>query len=176
MKFNKHKINTVDINQAKKSVFATGIGNAMEWFDFALYSYLAVIISKNFFSQVENDEIKLIFTFATFAIAFLLRPVGGIVFGKIGDKYGRKVVLTSTIILMAISTFIIGILPTYDQIGIWAPIILLLARIMQGFSVGGEYAGAMVYIAESSPDNKRIRLGKWIRIRLLYLVTFLLRY
>ena len=164
MKFNKHKINTVDINQAKKSVFATGIGNAMEWFDFALYSYLAVIISKNFFSQVENDEIKLIFTFATFAIAFLLRPVGGIVFGKIGDKYGRKVVLTSTIILMAISTFIIGILPTYDQIGIWAPIILLLARIMQGFSVGGEYAGAMVYIAESSPDNKRIRLGSGLEL------------
>ncbi|MCD8842795.1 MFS transporter [Staphylococcus gallinarum] len=164
MKFNKHKINTVDINQAKKSVFATGIGNAMEWFDFALYSYLAVIISKNFFSQVENDEIKLIFTFATFAIAFLLRPVGGIVFGKIGDKYGRKVVLTSTIILMAISTFIIGILPTYDQIGIWAPIILLIARIMQGFSVGGEYAGAMVYIAESSPDNKRIRLGSGLEL------------
>ncbi|MCD8908708.1 MFS transporter [Staphylococcus gallinarum] len=164
MKFNKHKINTVDINQAKKSVFATGIGNAMEWFDFALYSYLAVIISKNFFSKVENDEIKLIFTFATFAIAFLLRPVGGIVFGKIGDKYGRKVVLTSTIILMAISTFIIGILPTYDQIGIWAPIILLLARIMQGFSVGGEYAGAMVYIAESSPDNKRIRLGSGLEL------------
>ncbi|MCD8826070.1 MFS transporter [Staphylococcus gallinarum] len=164
MKFNKHKINTVDINQAKKSVFATGIGNAMEWFDFALYSYLAVIISKNFFSQVENDEIKLIFTFATFAIAFLLRPVGGIVFGKIGDKYGRKVVLTSTIILMAISTFIIGVLPTYDQIGIWAPIILLIARIMQGFSVGGEYAGAMVYIAESSPDNKRIRLGSGLEL------------
>ena len=164
MKFNKHKINTVDINQAKKSVFATGIGNAMEWFDFALYSYLAVIISKNFFSQVENDEIKLIFTFATFAIAFLLRPVCCIVFGKIGDKYGRKVVLTSTIILMAISTFIIGILPTYDQIGIWAPIILLIARIMQGFSVGGEYAGAMVYIAESSPDNKRIRLGSGLEL------------
>ncbi|MGO3049270.1 MFS transporter [Staphylococcus casei] len=164
MKFNKRKINTVDINQAKKSVFATGIGNAMEWFDFALYSYLAVIISKNFFSQVDNDELKLIFTFATFAIAFLLRPVGGIVFGKIGDKYGRKIVLTTTIMLMAFSTFLIGILPTYDQIGIWAPIILLIARILQGFSVGGEYAGAMVYIAESSPDNKRIRLGSGLEL------------
>ncbi|WP_323702988.1 MFS transporter [Mammaliicoccus sp. Dog046] len=164
MKFNKKKINVVDINMAKKSVFATGIGNAMEWFDFALYSYLAVIISKNFFSPVQNDELKLIFTFATFAIAFLLRPVGGIVFGKIGDKLGRKVVLTFTIIMMAISTLIIGLLPTYDQIGIWAPILLLLARILQGFSVGGEYAGAMVYIAESSPDNKRIRLGSGLEI------------
>lgn len=164
MKFNKNKINNVNINQTKKNVFATGIGNAMEWFDFALYSYLAVIISKNFFSPVENDELKLLFTFATFAIAFLLRPIGGIVFGKVGDKYGRKIVLTFTIIMMAISTLIIGLLPTYDQIGVWAPIILLLARILQGFSVGGEYAGAMVYIAESSPDNKRIRLGSGLEL------------
>ncbi|MCD8882313.1 MFS transporter [Mammaliicoccus sciuri] len=176
MKFNKKKINVVDIGMAKKSVFATGIGNAMEWFDFALYSYLAVIISKNFFSPVQNDELKLIFTFATFAIAFLLRPVGGIVFGKIGDKLGRKVVLTFTIIMMAISTLIIGLLPTYDQIGIWAPILLLLARILQGFSEGGEYAGAMVYIAESSPDNKRIRLGSGLEIGTLsgYIVASIL--
>jgi len=176
LKFNKKKINVVDIGMAKKSVFATGIGNAMEWFDFALYSYLAVIISKNFFSPVQNDELKLIFTFATFAIAFLLRPVGGIVFGKIGDKLGRKVVLTFTIIMMAISTLIIGLLPTYDQIGIWAPILLLLARILQGFSVGGEYAGAMVYIAESSPDNKRIRLGSGLEIGTLsgYIVASIL--
>lgn len=176
MKFNKKKINVVDIGMAKKSVFATGIGNAMEWFDFALYSYLAVIISKNFFSPVQNDELKLIFTFATFAIAFLLRPVGGIVFGKIGDKLGRKVVLTFTIIMMAISTLIIGLLPTYDQIGIWAPILLLLARILQGFSVGGEYAGAMVYIAESSPDNKRIRLDSGLEIGTLsgYIVASIL--
>lgn len=176
MKFNKKKINVVDIGMAKKSVFATGIGNAMEWFDFALYSYLAVIISKNFFSPVQNDELKLIFTFATFAIAFLLRPVGGIVFGKIGDKLGRKVVLTFTIIMMAISTLIIGLLPTYDQIGVWAPILLLLARILQGFSVGGEYAGAMVYIAESSLDNKRIRLGSGLEIGTLsgYIVASIL--
>ena len=176
MKFNKKKINVVDIGMAKKSGFAPGIGNAMEWFDFALYSYLAVIISKNFFSPVQNDELKLIFTFATFAIAFLLRPVGGIVFGKIGDKLGRKVVLTFTIIMMAISTLIIGLLPTYDQIGIWAPILLLLARILQGFSVGGEYAGAMVYIAESSPDNKRIRLGSGLEIGTLsgYIVASIL--
>ncbi|AIF67440.1 MFS transporter [Terribacillus saccharophilus] len=164
MKFNKKKINVVDIQTAKKSVFATGVGNAMEWFDFGLYSYLAVIISQNFFSAVQNDELKLVFTFATFAIAFLMRPVGGIIFGKIGDKLGRKVVLTTTIILMAFSTLLIGLLPTYDQIGIWAPILLLTARIIQGFSTGGEYAGAMVYIAESSPDNKRNILGSGLEI------------
>ncbi|WP_026314618.1 MFS transporter [Heyndrickxia acidiproducens] len=164
MIFNKKKINIVNIRQTKKSVFATGVGNAMEWFDFGLYSYLAVIISRNFFSAVENDELKLMFTFATFAIAFLMRPIGGIIFGRIGDKYGRKVVLTITIILMAFSTLLIGLLPTYEQIGVWAPVLLLIARIIQGFSTGGEYAGAMVYIAESSPDNKRNVLGSGLEI------------
>lgn len=162
--FDKSSINKVDPKTAKKTVFATGIGNAMEWFDFGLYSYLAVILGQNFFSSVENDQLKTIFTFATFAIAFLLRPVGGIIFGMIGDKYGRKVVLTTTIIMMAFSTLLIGILPTYDQIGVWAPILLLLGRVLQGFSTGGEYAGAMVYIAESSPDRKRNTLGSGLEI------------
>lgn len=152
------------MKNSKKSVVASGIGNAMEFFDFALYSYLAVIISKNFFSPVDNDELKLIFTFATFAISFLLRPIGGIVFGKIGDKYGRKIVLTLTIIMMAISTLLIGLLPTYEQIGIYAPLLLLLARVLQGFSLGGEYSGSMVYIAESTPDNKRLRMGTGLEI------------
>ncbi|PTE95123.1 MFS transporter, partial [Staphylococcus cohnii] len=87
-----------------------------------------------------------------------------IIFGIIGDKYGRKVVLTTTIIMMAFSTLLIGILPTYDQIGIWAPILLLVARILQGFSTGGEYAGAMVYVAESSPDKKRNTLGSGLEV------------
>ncbi|NWK83563.1 MFS transporter [Staphylococcus sp. GSSP0090] len=162
--FDKSNINKVDPKAAKKTVFATGIGNAMEWFDFGLYSYLAVILGQNFFSSVENDQLKTIFTFATFAIAFLLRPVGGIIFGIIGDKYGRKVVLTTTIIMMAFSTLLIGLLPTYDQIGVWAPILLLLGRVLQGFSTGGEYAGAMVYVAESSPDRKRNTLGSGLEI------------
>ena len=176
MKFNKNKINVVDMKQTKKSVYATGIGNAMEWFDFGLYSYLAIIISKNFFTSVENDELKLVFTFATFAIAFLMRPLGGIIFGKIGDKLGRKTVLTTTIVLMAASTLLIGLLPTYDQIGIWAPVLLLIARIIQGFSTGGEYAGAMVYIAESSPDNRRSALGSGLEIGTLggYILASLL--
>ncbi|MDG0838417.1 MFS transporter [Staphylococcus equorum] len=162
--FDESKINKVNPKTAKKTVFATGIGNAMEWFDFGLYSYLAVILGQNFFSSVENDQLKTIFTFATFAIAFLLRPVGGIIFGIIGDKYGRKVVLTTTIIMMAFSTLFIGLLPTYEQIGIWAPILLLLSRVLQGFSTGGEYAGAMVYVAESSPDRKRNTLGSGLEI------------
>ena len=164
MEFDKNQITMVDGNNAKKTVIATGIGNAMEWFDFGLYSYLAVIISKNFFSQVDNDQLKLVFTFATFAIAFLLRPIGGIVFGIIGDKYGRKIVLTTTIILMAFSTLLIGVLPTYNEIGVWAPILLLLARVLQGFSTGGEYAGAMVFVGGASPDRKRNSLGCGLEI------------
>ncbi|TGA73532.1 MFS transporter [Staphylococcus croceilyticus] len=164
MNFKKDKINMVDAQTAKKTVFATGIGNAMEWFDFGVYAYTTAYIGANFFSPVQNPQIQQIFTFAALAIAFLLRPIGGIVFGIIGDKFGRKVVLTTTIILMALSTLTIGILPNYDMIGLWAPALLLLARVLQGFSTGGEYAGAMTYIAEISPDKKRNSLGSGLEI------------
>lgn len=164
MKFNKNHINVVDGQEAKKTVVATGIGNAMEWFDFGVYAYTTAYIGANFFSPVHNPQIQQIFTFAALAIAFLLRPIGGIVFGIIGDKYGRKVVLTTTIILMALSTLTIGLLPNYNTIGIWAPILLLLARVLQGFSTGGEYAGAMTYVAESSPDKRRNSLGSGLEI------------
>ena len=164
MNFDKNQINMVDGKKAKKTVVATGIGNAMEWFDFGVYAYTTAYIGANFFSPVDNPQIQQIFTFAALAIAFLLRPIGGIVFGIIGDKYGRKVVLTTTIILMALSTLTIGLLPNYDTIGIWAPVLLLLARVLQGFSTGGEYAGAMTYVAESSPDNRRNSLGSGLEI------------
>lgn len=164
MDFNKENINMVDAKKAKKTVVATGIGNAMEWFDFGVYAYTTAYIGANFFSPVESADIRQMLTFAALAIAFLLRPIGGVVFGIIGDKYGRKVVLTSTIILMAFSTLAIGLLPSYDQIGLWAPILLLLARVLQGFSTGGEYAGAMTYVAESSPDKRRNSLGSGLEI------------
>ena len=164
MDFDKNQINVVDGKEAKKTVVATGIGNAMEWFDFGVYAYTTAYIGANFFSPVQNPQIQQILTFAALAIAFLLRPIGGIVFGIIGDKYGRKVVLTTTIILMALSTLTIGLLPNYDTIGLWAPILLLLARVLQGFSTGGEYAGAMTYVAESSPDKRRNSLGSGLEI------------
>ena len=149
MDFEKENINMVNA-QKPKTVIATGIGNAMEWFDFGVYAYTTAYIGANFFSPVENDQIRLILTFAALAIAFFITTNWGMCFGVIGDKYGRKVVLTTTIILMAFSTLTIGLLPNYDTIGIWAPILLLLARVLQGFSTGGEYAGAMTYVAESS--------------------------
>ena len=149
--------NLIKSSDVRKKVIVTSMGNAIEWFDFALYAQLAVYISKNFFSNVA-DKNQLLFTFGTFAIAFLVRPIGAIFFGYIGDRFGRKVVLTTTITIMASSTLALGILPTSSQIGVLAPVLLLLVRMLQSFSTGGEYSGAMTYIVESSPDNKRGRL------------------
>ena len=116
-----------------KTVVATGIGNAMEWFDFGVYAYTTAYIGANFFSPVENADIRQMLTFAALAIAFLLRPIGGVVFGIIGDKYGRKVVLTSTIILMAFSTLTIGLLPSYDQIDFGHQYYYCLQEYYKGF-------------------------------------------
>lgn len=116
-----------------KTVVATGIGNAMEWFDFGVYAYTTAYIGANFFSPVENADIRQMLTFAALAIAFLLRPIGGVVFGIIGDKYGRKVVLTSTIILMAFSTLTIGLLPSYDQVDFGHQYYYCLQEYYKGF-------------------------------------------
>lgn len=139
---------------AKKAVVATALGNAMEWFDFGIYSYLAVTMGKVFFPEMSSG-VQLIYAFATFAVAFLARPLGGFLFGMLGDRWGRKRVLAITLILMAVSTLSIGLIPSYASIGSTATFLLLLARLVQGFSTGGEYAGAMTFIAESTPDKKR---------------------
>ncbi|MBF7018075.1 MFS transporter [Staphylococcus durrellii] len=149
--------NLIKSSEVIKKVFVTSTGNAIEWFDFALYAQLATYISSNFFGDVAEKN-QLLFTFGTFAIAFLVRPIGAVFFGYIGDRYGRKIVLTTTITIMASSTLALGVLPPSDQIGIWAPILLLVVRMLQSFSTGGEYSGAMTYIVESSPDDKRGRL------------------
>ena len=153
-KLKKSDITVVDTDVARKAVVATAMGNAMEWFDFGIYSYLVVIISEVFYSGID-DSYRLIFGFGTFAVAFLVRPIGGVVFGRLGDKLGRKKILALTLIMMAVATFSIGFIPSYESIGIWAPILLLLARLVQGFSTGGEYSGAMTFIAESAPDKRR---------------------
>ena len=131
----------------------TGIGNAMEWFDFGIYSYLAPTIGKVFFPDL-TGTMQLVYSFATFAVAFLVRPIGG-VFGMLGDRIGRKKVLAITLIMMALATLSIGLIPSYASIGGTATVLLLVARLFQGFSTGGEYAGAMTFIAESTPDKRR---------------------
>ena len=147
--------------ELRKVICASGLGNAIEWFDFSVYGFLAVVIGQTFFASAPSS-VQLIASLATFSIPFLFRPLGGAVFGYLGDKYGRKNILSFTIILMSASTFFIGLIPSYDTIGVLAPILLLLAKIIQGLSVGGEYAGAVVFVSEYSPDRKRGFLASWL--------------
>ncbi|UXN05784.1 glycine betaine/L-proline transporter ProP [Bartonella sp. HY761] len=151
----------VSNSELKKVISATGLGNAVEWFDFSVYGFLTVIIGKVFFADA-SPTMQLIFTLMLFSVPFLFRPLGGAIFGILGDKIGRKSILSFTIIMMSASTFCIGIIPSYEKIGLFAPFLLLLAKIIQGLSVGGEYSGAVVFVSEYSPDKKRGFLASWL--------------
>ncbi|MEU2428257.1 glycine betaine/L-proline transporter ProP [Streptomyces sp. NPDC007861] len=154
-------VNVTDPALVKRAVKAAALGNAMEWFDFGVYSYIAVTLGKVFFPS-GNPTAQLLSTFGAFAAAFLVRPLGGMVLGPLGDRIGRQKVLALTMIMMAAGTFAIGLIPSYAAIGVGAPILLLVARLVQGFSTGGEYAGATTFIAEYAPDKKRGFLGSWL--------------
>lgn len=145
---------TVSEKGLKKSVFGAAIGNLIEWFDYGTYGYLAAVIATVFFES-GNPTAALLSTFAVFAVSFVVRPLGGIIWGYYGDKLSRKKILVVTVVIMSISTFGIGIIPGYAQIGILAPILLLICRLVQGFSAAGEYAGAAAFIAEHAPEKKR---------------------
>lgn len=155
------EVTVTDPALVKRAVKAAALGNAMEWFDFGVYSYIAVTLGKVFFPS-GNPTAQLLSTFGAFAAAFLVRPLGGMVFGPLGDRIGRQKVLAVTMIMMAAGTFAIGLIPSYASIGVGAPILLLAARLVQGFSTGGEYAGASTFIAEYAPDKKRGFFGSWL--------------
>ncbi|WP_435243340.1 glycine betaine/L-proline transporter ProP [Streptomyces cucumeris] len=154
-------ITVTEERAVRKAVKAAALGNAMEWFDFGIYSYLAVTIGKVFFPS-GNDTAQVLSSLATFAVAFLVRPLGGLYFGPLGDRIGRKKVLSLTMIMMASSTLAIGLIPGYATIGFWAPALLILFRMLQGFSTGGEYGGASTFIAEYSPDKRRGFFGSFL--------------
>ncbi|MEU2437065.1 glycine betaine/L-proline transporter ProP [Streptomyces rubradiris] len=154
-------VTVTDPALVRRAVKAAALGNAMEWFDFGVYSYIAVTLGKVFFPS-GNPTAQLLSTFGAFAAAFLVRPLGGMVFGPLGDRIGRQRVLALTMIMMAAGTFAIGLIPSYAMIGVGAPILLLAARLVQGFSTGGEYAGASTFIAEYAPDKKRGFFGSWL--------------
>ncbi|MFF0779023.1 glycine betaine/L-proline transporter ProP [Streptomyces sp. NPDC003720] len=154
-------VTVTDSAMVKRAVKAAALGNAMEWFDFGVYSYIAVTLGKVFFPS-GNPTAQLLSTFGAFAAAFLVRPLGGMVFGPLGDRVGRQKVLALTMIMMAAGTFAIGLIPSYASIGVGAPLLLLAARLVQGFSTGGEYAGASTFIAEYAPDKKRGFFGSWL--------------
>ncbi|NIH77947.1 MFS transporter [Amycolatopsis viridis] len=154
-------VNVADRAVVKRAVGAAAIGNITEWYDFGVYGYLTTTISKVFFTDL-SGPVATIATFGLFAVSFLIRPFGGLLFGPLSDRIGRKSVLSLTVILMAVGTFAIGVVPGYSTIGIAAPLLVLLARLLQGVSTGGEYGSAMTFIAEYAPDRRRGFLGSWL--------------
>ena len=148
---------------ARKAVAGSAMGNALEWFDYGVYGYLTLYIGYHFFEPFAGDEAsQRLFALLGFAISFLMRPIGGLVLGPLGDRIGRKKVLVLTIVLISVATALIGVLPTAQDVGIWAPILLFVLRIVQGFSAGGEYAGAAVFMSEHAPDNRRGFYGSFL--------------
>src|SRR6266852_1167538 len=147
----------------KRIIFASSLGTMIEWYDFYIFGSLAVVMSELMFPK-GNPTWALIQTWAVFATGFVVRPFGAIVFGRVGDLIGRKYAFLVTLSIMGLSTFVIGLLPTYATIGVAAPSLLLLLRLLQGLAVGGEYGGAAVYVAEHVPDNKRGYYTSFIQI------------
>jgi len=148
--------------EEKKVVFASSLGTVFEWYDFYLYGTLAVIIGKQFFSNLDPGS-QVIFSLLAFAAGFIVRPFGAIFFGRLGDMIGRKYTFLVTILIMGLSTFVVGLLPGYAAIGIAAPVILIGLRLLQGLALGGEYGGAATYVAEHSPHGKRGEFTSWIQ-------------
>jgi MFS transporter, MHS family, proline/betaine transporter len=148
---------------SKKLIFGCLIGNVLEWFDFAIYGYLASLFSILFFPNLDPNT-ALLSSYGVFAISFIMRPIGAILFGHLGDKWGRKLAFQWSLACMAIPTLLIGFLPIYAQIGIWAPICLILARMVQGLSVGGEFSGSIILLTEHAPFNKKGFFSAWADI------------
>ena len=141
---------------ALRTALAGLIGNVLEWFDFAVYGYFATEIGRQFFPRSDPTAQQLL-AFAVFALGFLARPFGSLVLGRVGDRIGRRALLTLSIVLMGGATLIVGLLPTYQQVGVAAPILLIAMRVVQGFSLGGEFTGSMVYTTEQASPMMRGR-------------------
>src|SRR5581483_9867334 len=149
--------------QRRKAIIAGVMGNVLEWYDFGVYGYLVSVISQLFFPAGDRI-VSLLLTFAVFGVGFVMRPVGSILFGIYGDRLGRRKALSAVIFLMAFSTLAIGLLPTYQQVGLLAPILLVAARLLQGLSAGGEWGGSTAYIVEFAPEGRRGFIGSWQQV------------
>ncbi|MFT4046876.1 MAG: MFS transporter [Solimonas sp.] len=149
-------------SETRRVIFASSLGTVFEWYDFYLYGSLAAIVAKQFFSGL-NDTSAFIFALLAFAAGFAVRPFGALVFGRLGDLVGRKYTFLITILIMGLSTFLVGILPSYASIGVAAPVILISLRLLQGLALGGEYGGAATYVAEHARDDNRGLATSWIQ-------------
>ena len=159
---NVNSANSVMTTEEKKVIFASSLGTVFEWYDFYLYGSLAAFIGKQFFTALDPTA-QFIASLLAFAAGFIVRPFGALVFGRLGDMIGRKYTFLITILIMGLSTFIVGLLPGYDTIGVAAPVILVGLRILQGLALGGEYGGAATYVAEHAPHGKRGAYTSWIQ-------------
>src|SRR3954463_16642263 len=148
--------------EERRVIFASSLGTVFEWYDFYLYATLATFFAAKFFPP-GNDTAALLASLATYAAGFLVRPFGALLFGRIGDLVGRKYTFLVTITVMGISTFAVGLLPTYDTLGVGAPILLTVLRLLQGLALGGEYGGAAIYVAEHSQADRRGYSTSWIQ-------------
>lgn len=146
----------------KKVVFASALGTVFEWYDFYLYGAMATLIARQFFSGLDEGS-AYFFALLTFAVGFVVRPFGALVFGRLGDMVGRKYTFIVTILIMGLSTFIVGVVPNYDSIGVAAPLIVIFLRLLQGLAMGGEYGGAATYVAEHAPKGHRGAYTAWIQ-------------
>src|SRR5438477_2044113 len=142
---------------------ASSVGTLIEWYDFYLYGVLALFFSKHFFSPTLDPNLALILSLFVFWTGFLVRPFGAIFFGHLGDLIGRKFTFMLTLLLMGASTFVVGLLPGYETLGMIAPVLLVSMRVLQGLALGGEYGGAATYIAEHAPDGRRGFYTSWIQ-------------
>ncbi|MFJ9623268.1 MFS transporter [Streptomyces sp. NPDC101181] len=150
---------------ARRAAVASLVGTAVEWYDYFIFGTAsALVFGKLFFPNEEDPIIGTLSAFAVFGVGFFARPVGGVVFGHFGDRFGRKAALVTTLLLMGISTFLIGLLPTTEQIGVWAPVLLVVLRLVQGFGVGGEWGGAALVAVEYAPADKRGAYGSFPQI------------
>src|SRR6478736_3519323 len=146
----------------KKVVAASMAGTVVEWYEFFLYASAATLVfGKAFFPNSQTELDGILAAFATYAVGFVARPLGGVVFGHFGDKFGRKQLLQFSLLLVGAATFLMGCLPTYGQIGYWAPVLLVTLRFLQGFAVGGEWGGAVLLVAEHSPNRSRAFWASW---------------
>jgi len=150
--------------EIKRVVLSSVIGTAVEWYDFLIYGTATALVFNKLFFPLSDPALSTIAAFGTYAVGFLARPLGAAVFGHFGDRVGRKAMLAMTIVIMGLGTFLIGLLPTYDQIGIAAPILLVLLRLLQGIGLGGEWGGAVLMVVENSPARNRGLLGSMVQI------------
>jgi MHS family metabolite:H+ symporter-like MFS transporter len=146
---------SVDQKRLNQTVISSLIGATIEWYDFFLFGVMAGVVLNKLYFPAADPTVSLMLSYATFAVGFITRPLGGIVFGHLGDKVGRKSVLVATLMIMGVSTFLVGCIPTYQEIGLWAPGLLLLIRVLQGIGLGGEWGGAVLMAYESAPKGKR---------------------